>query len=156
MTFELRLKDIGLLLLLQLLLPEVVPLQFVLHDVHAQRSDLVVGDQAVELGEAEEGEGQQEEEAFQLSERTFSLIDSGNFGSQLRSLTESTPSPAKDCNSDKQKVRKNATTRSIKQNSLAPLRISPTPSQGVQPWTRAKDDDQFSEPCTSPLSSNPP
>lgn len=45
-------KDIGFALLLQLLLPQVVSLQLVLDDVHAQSSDLIVRDQTVELGEA--------------------------------------------------------------------------------------------------------
>lgn len=44
-------KDIGFLFLLQLLLPEVVALQLVFHDVHTQGAHLVVGHQAVELGE---------------------------------------------------------------------------------------------------------
>lgn len=45
-------KDIGFGLLFQLLLPQVVSLQLVLDDVHAQGADLVVRDQTVELGEA--------------------------------------------------------------------------------------------------------
>lgn len=44
-------KDIGLLLFLQLVLPEVVPLQLMFDDVHAQGPNLEVCDQAVELGE---------------------------------------------------------------------------------------------------------
>lgn len=44
-------KDIGLLLLLQLVLPEVKPLQLVLDDVHTQGPNLEMCDQAMELGE---------------------------------------------------------------------------------------------------------
>lgn len=50
-------KDIGLLLLLQLVLPEVEPPQLVLDDAHAQSSDLKVSDEAVKLGEAAGEEG---------------------------------------------------------------------------------------------------
>lgn len=37
--------------LLQLVLPQVIALELMLHDVHAQSADLVVRDQAMELGE---------------------------------------------------------------------------------------------------------
>ena len=47
-------KDIGLLLLLQLILPQVIALELMLHDVHAQSADLVVRDEAMELGETNE------------------------------------------------------------------------------------------------------
>lgn len=47
-------KDIGLLLLLQLVLPEVIPLQLMLDDVHTQGPNLKMCDQAVELGETRE------------------------------------------------------------------------------------------------------
>lgn len=46
-------KDIGLLLFLQLVLPEVIPLQLMFDDVHAQGPNLEMCDQAVKLGEAE-------------------------------------------------------------------------------------------------------
>lgn len=49
-----RKKDIGLLLLLQLVLPEVIPLQLMLDDVHTQGPNLKMCDQAVELGETRE------------------------------------------------------------------------------------------------------
>lgn len=47
-------KDMSLLLLLQLLPPQVILLQFKLNDVHTQSSDLEVGDQPMELGETGE------------------------------------------------------------------------------------------------------
>lgn len=48
-----RSEDIGLALLLQLVLPQLVSLQLVFDDVHTQSTDLIVCDQPVELREAE-------------------------------------------------------------------------------------------------------
>lgn len=44
-------KDISLALLLQLILPQVIFLQLMLDDVHAQHADLIVRDEPVELRE---------------------------------------------------------------------------------------------------------
>lgn len=49
--FALSSKDIGFVLLAQLLAPHVVSLQLVLHDAHAQSADFIVTHHTVELGE---------------------------------------------------------------------------------------------------------
>ena len=67
-------KDIGLLLLLQLVLPEVIPLQLMLDDVHTQGPNLKMCDQAVELGETREEIRMERERG---REKDFHLSKSG-------------------------------------------------------------------------------
>lgn len=82
----------SLLLLLQLLPPQVILLQFKLNDVHTQSSDLEVGDQPMELGET--GEKRKKKQLLFISKLKSDLVFQLSSAVTLKPVQPSSGSPS--------------------------------------------------------------